>query len=190
MRRFLFLVFVPMVVWSQAKVPTNWYANLDTISVQIIRPADVTTYAASDVVCGADTAFLVFSNVARSPGASGYIVQAGLFADTANVAAATFRLHLFRDTTAGAGPALTRIGDNAQFTYLAGYRWKYGGYIDFSLSTSGTGSTAAFSMIQGINIPFLTIAPRNKLYGVLTTTSAYVPGNAGKLYIKLWVWKD
>jgi hypothetical protein len=193
MRRVIF-IFVVMLVFigslsAQSISPTNYWAYTDTVSVTFTRPANATAYAANDRVCGADTSFFVFTLSNRTT-QRGFIVGAFLYADTANTANALFRLRLFSDTsTSNGGVAISRIADNAPWTYLKGYQYKDMGYIDFALQTAGTGSTAAYDFTTGLNIPY-TLKTQSKFFGVLVATAAYQPANAGRFYIKLWLLKD
>ena len=194
MKRLLFsfilgLSFVA-IVSGQTRNPTNYWAYTDTVSFTITRPSNATTYAANDVVTTTDTTFVKFTPVNRNLGGGGLIFAALLEADTANVANATFRLYVFRDTSSSQGAAISRIGDNAAFTWLTDYRYKLVGTIDFSLSTAGTGSTSAYSYISGFTNPFITNINSRYLYGQLVATGAYQPKNGGKFYIKLWILKD
>lgn len=145
-----------------------------TSSAFFVRPANTTQYAAADVV--GDGRVLVFPNMASKNGGSGFIVKARMESNDVTTTAAIFRLYLY------SAPPVA-IADNAAKTKLWADRDKELGYIDFSLSTDGTGSDAAADTQTNVNLPFVAGADTTSIYGVLMAQAAYQPAGNSKSYL-------
>lgn len=142
--------------------------------VQFARPADTTAYASGDLVANSTTPGsvvpIVFANVVRQPGYSGYITRAGLRTNLALIANGSFRLHLF-----SAAPTVTN-GDNGALdvaTNLAAWL----GSLDITLALIGTGQgTVGVGLAGTQGIPFQSGAAAG-LWGLLEARAAYVPAS-------------
>lgn len=153
---------------------------LKNIQTSFQRPADSNAYAASDVVGPNVAAVQKFSGVANYNGGSGYVVKARLTTDVAVTTLANFRLYIY-------SVAPTAIADNSPFTLLYTNRLNRIGYIDFALSTEGSGSDCAEAVATGLLIPFKCAVADTALYGVLVAKAAYVPGNAENFALELTI---
>jgi hypothetical protein len=180
MRRFLFLVMViiPCVVWGQTLVSEPVFGGglISTGTLSFTRPSNVTTYAANDAVSQGTTVMLRFPVGKKA----GYLTNMSMMVDTANGTNAQFRLWLFLDSA-----NVTKAADNAAFALLAGVTniQNIIGYIDFNLSTEGTGSTGAFAQVDGIGKAFV-VGNAREFYGLLEAKAAWVPGNGATFRIK------
>jgi hypothetical protein len=154
--------------------------NTVVSTASFTRPADTTQYAASDAVTDSTSAPTVrtFSSCARKNAGSGYITKARLMKSTATTTNASFRLWVYN-----ASP--TAINDNAQFTLLWANRASRIGYVDFTLTTEGTGSDSAGAVVADIRIPFVCAAGSKALYGRLEAKAAYTPGSGESFFIEL-----
>ena len=141
------------------------------------RPANTTQYAVSDAV--GDGRVITFPGMAGKAGASGFILKARLMVNDVTTTSALFCLYLDNSPP-------TAIADNAQKTLLFANREKRVGYIDFVLSTEGTGSDAAGSLQLNLNIPFVAAPNDTNLYGVLAALATYTPAaNSTNWFIEL-----
>lgn len=129
----------------------------DTASFTI--PAKASTYTIGDIVRDSTATgrkfqpILLYSNVGSSP-VTGYITQAYLEVDTANITAANFTLLIFSDST-GFGTALTQDDNAFQTKYTM--MQKYIGEVKFALNCYGTGAggaTSAYAMQSNLNIKY------------------------------------
>jgi hypothetical protein len=149
------------------------------------RPTGTTAYIALDAVANLATgtaSALIFSNLARIYGGTGYVVKARMMTDQPTNTA-RFRLHLY-DTLP------TAILDNAFHTMLWTNRDMRLGSIDFNaMASESSGSTATFSILTpGVgNLPlaFTCITGSKALYGLLETLDAFTPAHNQGLYIQL-----
>lgn len=146
------------------------------------RPADITAYAAQDVVSNSTTApaVLTFSSAGRANGGSGIILSARHMKSSTGVSGATYRLHLYK-------VAPTAQNDNAQFAMLYANRTNRIGYIDFTHQTAGTGSDSSAALSTILNLPFVCDAGSSSLFGILTVTSAYTPTSGEQHFIELGI---
>ena len=148
------------------------------------RPADILAYAVNDAVSNSTSAptILTFANAARVAGGSGEILRASITTDLATWAAA-IRLHLF--TT-----SVTPVNDNAQFPSLYVNDTSWVGMIDFpGMSSEGTGSTSAFSLVTG-SMPYVCNADGIALYGIPVCKGIQTPASAQNFNIRLLVRKN
>lgn len=151
-----------------------------SVITSFTRPADTTAYAVNDAVADSTTAptILTFANMARANAGSGYITKAKLTINSAVTTNASFRLWLYN-------ASVTPTNDNAAFTLLNANADARIGYIDFALTTEGTGSDCCECTVSNISLPFVTGAASTALYGLLEAKAAYTPTNAGVFKIQL-----
>jgi hypothetical protein len=150
-------------------------------SALFARPSDTTPYSALDAVSNSTSvpALIEFTGSARALGGSGVILSARHLKNS--TAIASFRLHLYRASTASA------VNDNAQFALLFANRSTRIGFIDFAHSTGGTGSDSTNALSTFVNLPFICDAATSSLFGILTTTSGYTPASAEQHFIELQI---
>lgn len=147
----------------------------------MVRPANVTPYAAGQVVSDAIT--FTLNNVARMPLASAIITKVIVAKSSANLVNANFSLWLFQESafpTAQADQSAFVL-NNVNMNFLMGK-------IDLpAFITGGAGSSAAICEIDGIAVPFtcdnfqlagipaLDFAVGGSLSFLLVANGAYVP---------------
>ena len=150
------------------------------VSASFTRPANTTPYTALSVISDSTTAptILTFANSARVSGGSGLILSARHTKSSTTIAAANFRLWLYRATVAN-------INDGSQFPLLYANRTNRFGFIDFTHTTQGTGSDSTSSLVTFVNLPF--VATTTSLFGVLVALGAYVPTSGEQHYIELQI---
>ena len=125
-------------------------------STSFNRPANVTPYAAEDAV-NDGTSNLTFTPVggdATKAGFMYYIKSLRVVTNNATITNGAFRLYILNTTQTPV------IADNAQQTLLFANIDKVIGFIDFSLTTGGTGSDAAEAYITDIDIPVVLTGSR------------------------------
>ena len=169
-RALLLVVLVASVSYGQIRVLTS----------TLIRPTNATTYASGDAMKDTSGKIQSFTYSATPQGGEGFICAARIWADTANVTNAQFRLYLYNDST-----GITIPADNAAFITAYANRAKGIGYIDFSLQMETGANTGAMDFQSNLNIPFKTKTLSSKLYGILLAKGAYVPKNGGAIYMEL-----
>lgn len=133
----------------------------------ITRPANVTAYAANDVVGGAfqltglPNAILlqILSATLRIPAAA---VPSGM---------TSFRLHLY-----SANPA-SALADNAPWDLPAGDRAAYEGYAD--LGTVADVGASLFSKLDQASV----VQTGSGLWGYLVTVGGFTPGAVSEAYV-------
>jgi hypothetical protein len=101
--------------------------------------------------------------------------------DTVNIANGTFRLYLFSDT-------VVSYADNSAWVATTRSNEKSLGYIDYTLTTNGSGS--AIAQVNTLSIPFTTSVANQYIYGVLIARAAYKAENAGKIKVKLGIERE
>ena len=141
---------------------------MPSASVSIIRPNDVTAYAANDVI-GADTgssAAIAFA-IAAADGGAFNLRGVSLRIDAAALIAseAGYRLHLYNVT-----PPSAR-GDNVAWDLPAGDRAAYLGYLDTGTPVD-LGSTL---WVESNNLAKPIQALGGLVYGYLTTLAGHTP---------------
>lgn len=157
------------------------------VSVSKTRPADTTTYASGDVVDAGTGTGLTFSEIVRTPGATG-VLMALQIVDSANqTLKPVLELWLFNT-------ALTFDNDNAAFTptdaelaTLVAILPLTGSYVGDA--TSGAGGNVVYTSTN-LAIPFQCAANERALYGVLVTRNAYVPVASEVFTVTLRVLQD
>lgn len=146
-------------------------SNEGNPTATITRPDNATPYTALDIVGGASTSILTFSNVLPTKGTGFIIMNAWLKIAVSAIPSgmSSFRLHLYN-----ASP--TNIADNATFNLPAGDLAKYLGYLTFSISstTSDLGDNL-FTQLENINWKRNLANASNILYGMLQTVVGYTP---------------
>lgn len=156
--------------------------TLVPIGIEYTRAATVSPYLAGDVISDSEaaTTLVVFTNIARVVGGSGYITKARLITNQ-STCVAQIRLWLYTISNPASIPV-----DNAPFTLLYANAPNRIGYIDFpALTTEQSGSDSASAMDDKIRLAFACAAASRNLYGVLETKTAFTPANAQKFYIEL-----
>jgi hypothetical protein len=140
------------------------------VSASFTRPNDTTPYAAKDAVSDSTSAptILTFAGAAKNLGGSGYITGARLTKSNNGVTNASFRLWLFSE-------AVTPMNDNSPYTLLWDNRDKRIGYIDFTMTSEGTGSTSAEAQAFNQNIHFTCASNSKDIYGLVEANSAWTP---------------
>ena len=168
------LISMDAILQAQSRPPGYVEKNAKAF---FTRPANTTQYAVSDAV--GDGRVLTFPGMVSRVGGSGFILKARLMVNDTTTTSALFRLYLYNSPPAA-------IADNAQKTLLFANREKRVGYIDFVLSTEGTGSDAAGSLQLNLNIPFVAAPNDTNLYGVLAALATYTPAaNSTNWFIEL-----
>lgn len=143
-------------------------SNEGNPTATITRPDNATPYTALDVVGGASTSILTFSNVIPTKG-TGFIIMCAWMKIAVSAIPSgmgSFRLHLYN-----ASP--TNIADNAAFNIPAADLAKYLGYIELN-KPEGMGDNL-FSQKENINFKRKLATASNALYGILQTVGAYTP---------------
>lgn len=137
----------------------------------VIRPANVTPYAAGDVVGGA----IQFPELTFPGEGHLKITAASLRIDIAAIPAgmAAFRLHLYN----GAPPS--NFADNAAWDLPAGDRGVYLGYIDL-VAPIDLGATL-FTQADGLNKQ-VQIPSGGRIYGYLVTIGGFTPAANSEVY--------
>lgn len=151
------------------------------LSTSFTRPSDTTAYAAEDSVnaTGGVTSCITFTvadGVDITAGQSLQIKTAILKTNSTTTTNGSFRLYLYDQS-------VSSFVDNAPFPMLWANRTKQVGYIDFTLSTGGSGSDSAECVVNDCNILVRTEA--TNIFGVLIAKAAYVPASAQQFYIEL-----
>jgi hypothetical protein len=123
-----------------------------------------------------------FKYAATQTKGSGAIYSSTLIiADTVNIANGTMRLYLFTDT-------VLSYADNAAWVATTQSNEKCIGYIDYTLTTNGSG--AAIAQVNNLFIPFTTSVKDQYIYGVLVARAAYKAKIAGKIKVKLGIERE
>lgn len=145
------------------------------------RPSNTTPYAVEDSVnaTGGVTACLTFSaedNLTINQGASLQIKTAILRTNSNTTTNGSFRLNIYDQSVSG-------FADHSPFPMLWANRAKKVGYVDFTLTTGGSGSDSAEAIVTDCNISIRTQA--TAIYGILIAKAAYTPTSAQQFYIEL-----
>lgn len=147
-----------------------------TVGTSFAKSAGVTAYPALDVVGPAVTANLVFADIARVAGGSGYLTGLRLWTNqSTNVA--RYKVHLYHT-------APTAIADNGVFTLLWANRDKRIGSVTLpALATEGTGSDAASAHDFTIRIPFKCVT--RDIFAIVETLDGFTPADGQLYYLEL-----
>ena len=148
-------------------------------TVSIVRPADVTAYAANDAIADSTSAptLLEFTGCANAVGGQGYIVKTRLLTNQ-KTCTARFRLSLYHT-------APSPVNDNAPKPMLYANKDKLIGHIDLDpCNTEDTSSDAAFVMSTTL-IPYVCAVTGTSIYGILTTLDAFTPASAQQFYVEI-----
>jgi hypothetical protein len=149
-----------------------------SVSVTNTRPANTTTYAATDVVGGTPTAVLTFASIGPSGGRI-EIIGSSLEIDVAAVPSGmtSFRLHLYSVTPPSA------LADDAAWDLPAGDRASYLGYID--LGTPADLGSTLYVQDETVRKPIKLATGSTTIYGYLVSNGAYVATSAAVKVITL-----
>jgi hypothetical protein len=152
-----------------------------TLSASFVRASDTAVYAAEDSVSNSTTtpSIITFSAITGQEAAAGkslLLKTLKVFTDNATVTNGSFRLNLFRES-------ITPVNDNAAFPVLYANRAKKIGYVDFTLTSGGSGSTGAEAFITDVNV-LARLAGAN-VYGALVAKAAYTPASGQNFYFEL-----
>lgn len=144
----------------------------------LTRPANTTPYAAGQIVSAAangQTTTPFSFTLAAVNGDGGFVINARLVKSTTSLTAAAFRLFFFDS----AAPTLTSLGDQNSYASpkIADYA-AYVGYMDFNAGVAGTDNASFEGVPSQQLLAFLCAGGSKVVYGVLTCTGAYTPGNA------------
>lgn len=152
------------------------------LSASFTRRNDTTAYAAEDTVNNSTSSpsVLTFSstdsNLPMTSGKSVLLKTLKVFTDNSTVTNGSFRLNLYSST-------VTPIADNSPSTLLYADKAKKIGYVDFTLTSGGTGSDSAEAFITDVNI--LSKLSSANLFGVLVAKAAYTPASGQNFYFEL-----
>lgn len=155
--------------------------KIESISQTITRPGDTTAYASGDLVANSTTAGSVTPFQFYIPYGRGLeLSRASVSHSTTTVTAATFRLHLYRDSPTVAN------GDNGAISSSVS---NYQGFIDIDGTAPamtgggrGWGQYVSNSLVGKMSI--ITDVDQ-LLFGLLEARGAYAPGNAETFYVTL-----
>lgn len=149
----------------------------------LVRPdSAAVAYTAGDALNDSTTSprkVLVFENLARVTGGSGYIVSAYMFTDTSNTQAVT--LHLYADST-----GIPRTGDNAAITFSYAQGVVFNDTLSRKIGTIAFSSAATVAQNYGesiksdLMVPFKTQQDRKDIYGIVEVTGTPTPKRLGK----------
>lgn len=155
------------------------------VTVSKTRPADITTYAAGDVVNESTSAGTVwtFSNMVRGAGLGGVIQAAQLIDSAAQSTKPDLELYLF-DTT------LTTQNDNAAWAPADADMKTLVARIDFSLGSFKTAGGNGVIQAVNLSLPFQCASGSTTLYGILVARNAYTPISSEEFTIRLAVLQD
>lgn len=142
------------------------------------RPANTTTYTAEDAVNDGTNriSFTPIDGISLNSGKSIIVKTARLVTNSTTTTNGSFRLVLTDKTQ-------TAIADNSPQTLLFDNKSKRCGWIDFSLSTGGSGSDCAESFVTGADIVIKT--EDATFTADLIAKAAYVPTSGQQFYIEL-----
>lgn len=150
-----------------------------------IRPANVTQYAANDLVANHATAgnvvALEFSPGARYPGGAGSIKAVSIDKSGVAIVDAVFKVHLFTQA-----PTVTN-GDNGVFAVPTALAKGYLGAVEVTVGQAlGDGAHGR----AVCDIVFDTDKPNSKLYGLIEATDTYTPASAETIGVTLELSRD
>jgi len=140
------------------------------------RPNDTTAYASGDLVANSTTAGSVVALSWGIPSnAPGCIPAIRLSINTALLANATFRLHLFSAT-----PTFVTGGDNSAFGIVVatGYDQFLAAYEGTLSTVTANGAAGLLVPLDGVILPYLrkpVATIQTLMYGLLEARAAYVP---------------
>ena len=143
---------------------TSGGADLKSFSVEITRPANVTTYAAGDVVGDVTGVLKEFVAVAKAAGKGVRIYRVRVQSnDTGVQAGQKFNIHLYNSA-----PDVTGLADNAAFSITYANATKRVGKIPVVIDPVGLVGSTDY-MLVGLN-PVGT-----SVYAILETVSGFTP---------------
>lgn len=152
--------------------------------VDFYRPTGTSAYIALDAVTNSTgtSTVLNFSNIARIPNGSGYVVKALLMTDQFSNTA-RFRLQLYNYSP-------SPVSDNDAFPLLWTNRNIKVGFLDFpAMISCGSGSSSAVALLTPPNgytpLAFICVSGSSNLYGILETLDAFTPAHNQAFHIEL-----
>lgn len=132
------------------------------------RPGDATAYTAKDAIANAvgGPSVIAFDSIVPEDGGSGYLTKARAMTDL-KTWIARIRLHLFHTLP-------TPIADNSPYLLLWANRAARVGYVDFPFFTTedSTNSTAAYSSVTDLRLPFICDASEHRLFALAEVLDA------------------
>lgn len=141
-------------------------------TASFVRPSNTTAYAAEDAVNDNTSTphILSFTSSEDSPKIGQDIIIKTLKVTTNNatVTNGSFRLYICKASQ-------TITADNTPQTLLYADASNRVGYIDFTLTSGGTGSDCGEAVVTDCNIPFKLSS--NAFYGYLVAKAAYTPAS-------------
>lgn len=141
------------------------------VSASFTRPANITAYAATDLVANNTTSGSVTPMsfaAARANDVAGQVIR-GILHKSSNVTTnAMFRVHLFK-----ASPSVSN-GDNAAFSPTVATH--YLGCLEGTcVLNAASGTAAILTPVYGSSIPFVPASGTQNIFGLLEARAAYVP---------------
>lgn len=172
------ITFTGWVGFGRFRNDNAGYLCPKAVTQTVIRPANVTPYAANQCVGSSP---LSLDNAIRTGGRFGRIVRARLFKSSTTTANAAFRVWLW-DPAAPPGP----LNDQVAFPLIFTEGPTLQPFIDFPVfESAGAGSTGAVCDIDGIEIPFVLTRGFTTLnYGIMSQ-AAYVPASGESFRLDL-----
>ena len=164
-------------------------------SATFTRPADTTAYASGDLMANSTTASSVAAlafTAARVEAGSFVIRRVRMHKDNANLALATFRLHLFKTDPTATDPT---GGDNAALELNSLAAGSYIGYVTFDFTMAAVADIQASDIelpgVPAVGTEFtVKLASGQIVYGLLEARAAYVPASAEVFTFELEVLQD
>lgn len=145
------------------------------------RPADVTAYAANDLVANSTTAGSVtpMEFAADQVAGNGIVRRATLHKSTATATLASFTLHLFT-----VAPVVTN-GDNGAFAVSTAEN--YVGTVAIDMATGAlAGTNSLWKDSAAVAWP-IRVPGNGKLYGLLAASAGYTPASAEVFKVTLHI---
>jgi len=150
------------------------------VSATKTRLANTTAYGANDVVSEHATTGTLwkFTNIARKPGGSGYIVYGRITTDEVTVQGVRYRLYLFNSS------AMTGVKNDAATNTEPVYADESlrVGVIDFdAMDISQTSANSSESQRDDLRLAYTCATDSRDLWGLLVVLDALTPAS-GQLY--------
>ena len=167
-----------------AQTEHPWLARSFSKSFEITRPANVTPYAANQMVADVVPGRFIFSDVFRAGSNTAVIRRARFTKNSVTITDAVFKLFL---TRAGTQVCESLVDQDAfQQTYA---RFPGGlGVIDFpAFMAGGAGSDCAECVVDDFEMTIRTnyFSGSNDVWGYLVALAPYVPASGEKMTIEL-----
>lgn len=155
-----------------------------SVSVEMTRTTDTTTYAANDVVSDSITTTTVqtVANFARVNAGTGYIVGCKITTDKKSITP-SLRVHVFNAVNP------TVAADNAQWKELYADLSKRIVYFDLppmSTAADAANSDMSRSFDMNLRVPFVCAGGTRSVFFVIETLTAFIPASAEKFTLTLF----